>query len=331
MTDLSVKFCGVQFDNPLVNASGILGITGASLANVGRNGAGGVTTKSLWLSEHVGHKSPVIIANDYYMLNAVGLPDGGLEKAQSEINHFIELRREFLKDFKAGSNDAVGKNAQARKRKYLPLIANIVAGKVEDFENIAREIACLEPDIIEVNISCPNVESELGKPFACVAADAATVTRHVKKVVGNIPVTVKLSPNVEDIVSIARAVVDAGADALTLINTAGPGMAINIETRMPILTNRVGGLSGAALKPLAIKIIHDVHRALPNIPIIGTGGVLSGQDALEMMIAGATLVGIGTGIALRGVEIFDLALREMADWCEENGVEKVSDVIGTVK
>lgn len=321
-TDLSVQFCGVTFDNPLVLASGVLGITAASLVNVARNGAGGVTTKSLWLVEHMGHKNPVIIANDHYMLNAVGLPDAGLEKAQAEIGHFVELRREFLKG---------GKDLAGNKRKNLPLIANIVAGTVSDFELIAKEIACLEPDIIEVNISCPNVESEFGKPFACVAADAATVTRHVKKVTGDIPVTVKLSPNVENIVAIAKAVVDAGADALTVMNSAGPGMAINLETRSPILANRVGGLTGPALKPLAVKYIYDIRRALPNIPIIGTGGVLTGQDALEMMIAGATLVGIGSGVAWRGVEIFGEAVHEMASWCDENDVKKVSELIGSVQ
>lgn len=321
-SDLSVQFCGVTFDNPLVLASGVLGITAASLVNVARNGAGGVTTKSLWLVEHMGHKNPVIIANDHYMLNAVGLPDAGLEKAQAEIGHFAELRREFLKG---------GKDLAGHKRKNLPLIANIVAGKVSDFELIAKEIACLEPDIIEVNISCPNVESEFGKPFACVAGDAATVTRHVKKVTGDIPVTVKLSPNVENIVAIAKAVVDAGADALTVMNSAGPGMAINLETRSPILANRVGGLTGPALKPLAVKYIYDIRKALPHIPIIGTGGVLTGQDALEMMIAGATLVAIGSGVAWRGVEIFGEAAHEMASWCDENDVKKVSELIGTVK
>ncbi len=275
------------------------------------------TTKSPWLVEHMGHKNPVIIANDHYMLNAVGLPDAGLEKAQAELSHFMELRTAFLK-----------KN---KKRKSLPLIANIVAGTVSDFELIAKEIAVLKPDIIEVNISCPNVESEFGKPFACVAVDAATVTKHVKKVAGKIPVTVKLSPNVEDIVSIAKSVVDAGADALTVMNSAGPGMAINLETRSPILANRVGGLTGPALKPLAVKYIYDIRRALPNIPIIGTGGVLTGQDALEMMMAGATLVAIGSGVAWRGVEIFDTAVEEMASWCDENGVKKVATIIGTVK
>lgn len=317
MADLSVNFCGVKFKNPLVLASGILGITASSWRNVVRHGAGGVTTKSLWLHEHKGHRNPVIIANEYYMLNAVGLPDAGVEKAREEIGKYLALRK------------AEGGKA--------PLIANIIADTVHNFGETAAEIVQIKPDILEVNISCPNVEDEFGKPFACIAADAATVTKEVKNrlkklggTAAKIPVSIKLSPNVEDIVRIARACVDAGADALTVMNSAGPGMAINIETRMPVLSNKVGGLTGPPLKPLAVKAIFDIRRALPRIPIIGTGGVLTGADAIEMMMVGATLIGIGTGIHYRGVGIFKKITDEMDDWCKANKVKKLSDVIGAV-
>lgn len=310
MADMKVNFCGVKFKNPLVLASGILGITASSWKNVMKNGAGGVTTKSLWLREHKGHKNPVIIANQYYMLNAVGVPDAGVEKAREEIGKF--------KAWKMG-----------------PIIANIIAGSVADFGRTAEEIAQIKPDILEVNISCPNVEDEFGKPFACVAADAAAVTKEVKKRLRKmrlkIPVSVKLSPNVEDIVEIARAVVDAGADALTVMNSAGPGMAIDISTRTPILSNRVGGLTGPSLKPLAVKYIYDIRRALPRIPIIGTGGVLTGADAIEMMMAGATLVGIGSGVHWRSVSVFQKIIDEIQVWCKANKVKKLSDIIGVAK
>ena len=311
MTDLSVKFCGVKFNNPLVLASGILGLTAASWRNVVKNGAGGITTKSLWLAEHIGHENPVIIANEHYMLNAVGLPDAGIEKAEEEIGKYLGWRL------------------------HAPLIANIVAGSVGDFGKLAEKIARMKPHLIEVNISCPNVEGELGKPFACVAGDSAKVTATVKKSLARahakIPITVKLSPNVENIVEIARACVDSGADALTVMNSVGPGMAINIETRSPILSNKCGGLTGPALKPLAVKYIYDIHRALPKTPIIGLGGVMTGADAIEMMMAGATLVGIGTGVYYRGVEIFKKVVEEMQVWCKKNGVKNISDIIGTVK
>lgn len=309
MTNLSVNFCGVKFKNPLVVASGILGITASSWRNVVKNGAGGVTTKSIWLHEHKGHKNPVIIANEHYMLNAVGLPDAGVEKAHEEICKYMNW-------------------------KTSPLIVSIVAGKVADFGEIAENIAQLKPDVIEVNISCPNVEGEFGKPFACVEADAAHVTREVKKRLDKagvkIPISVKLSPNVENIVAIAKAVVDAGADALTVMNSMGPGMAINLEMRAPVLANKVGGLTGPALKPLAIKFIHDIHKALPKTPIIGTGGVMTGEDAIEMMMAGATLVGVGTGVYYRGIEIFAKITDEIQAWCKANKVSNLADLIGAI-
>ncbi|MBI5413102.1 dihydroorotate dehydrogenase [Candidatus Peregrinibacteria bacterium] len=308
--NLSVNFCGVKFKNPLVLASGILGITASSWRNVVKNGAGGVTTKSIWLTEHKGHRNPVIIANEHYMLNAVGLPDAGVEKAREEIGKYLSW-------------------------KASPLIVSIVAGKVADFGEIAENIAGLKPDIIEVNISCPNVEGEFGKPFACVAADAAQVTREVKKRLDKagvkIPISVKLSPNVENIVTIAKAVVDAGADALTVMNSMGPGMAINLEMRAPVLANKVGGLTGPALKPIAINFIHDIYKALPGTPIIGTGGVMTGEDAIEMMMAGATLVGVGTGVYYRGIEIFKKITDEMQSWCKANKISNLVSLIGAVQ
>jgi len=308
MANFSVNFCGVKFKNPLVLASGILGITASSWRNAVRHGAGGITTKSLWLHEHKGHRNPVIIANEYYMLNAVGVPDAGVEKAREEIGKFL--------GFRTGA----------------PLIANIIAGSVQDFGETAAEIAKIKPDILEVNISCPNVEDEFGKPFACAAADAARVTKEIKKQFQKmrlkIPVVIKLSPNVEDIVEIARATANAGADGFTVMNSIGPGMAINIETRQPILANKVGGLTGPALKPLAVKFIYDIHRALPKTPIIGTGGILTGADAVEMMMAGATLIGVGTGVYYRGIGIFKKITDEMQTWCRENKVKKISDIIG---
>ncbi len=304
MTDLSVTFCGVEFRNPLVLASGILGITASSFHHVIKSGAGGVTTKSLWLTEHLGHPNPVMIANEHYMLNAVGVPDAGIEKAKIEM-------------------------AEYNKRKTAPIIANIIAGKKSDYGEIAEEIAKLHPDIIEVNISCPNVEDEFGKPFACSRDDAAEVCREVKKRVGRVPVIVKLSPNVTSIVEIARSVAAAGADGFCCINTVGPGLAIDLETREPILANRVGGISGPAIKPLAIRIVHEISKAT-KLPIIGTGGVNNGRDALEMMMAGATLVGVGTAVYYRGVEVFGLMTKEMDEWCRINKVKKLKDVIGSM-
>lgn len=309
MADLSVEFQGVKFRNPVVLASGILGVTGDSMARVVRNGAGGVTSKSLWPFEHKGHNSPVIISTESWMLNAVGIPDAGPEKARGEIARF-------------------------RKVCDAPFIANIVGGSMEDYAAIASEVATMAPDIVEVNISCPNVEDELGKPMACSAHKASEVTKLVKDRLeahgaGHIPLVIKLSPNVEDIVAIAKSVLEAGADGITAINTVGPGMAIDIDSREPILANKVGGLSGPAIKPLAIKHVYDIYKAT-GTSIIGTGGVTTGRDAIEMMMAGATLVGVGSAVWYRGQDVFGKIVYEMNEWCDENGVKKLSDLIGAV-
>lgn len=302
---LETEFCGVKFRNPLVLASGVLGVTGASLRYVVRSGAGGVTSKSIWLSEHAGHPSPVIVANEHYMLNAVGLPDAGIEKAKIELGGYM-------------------------KNKPAPLIASIVAGRIADFGEIAEKVSELKPDIIEVNISCPNVESEFGKPFACVGKDAAAVTKVVRRKT-RIPVIVKLSPNVMSIVEIAKAVVDAGADGVCAINTVGPGMMIDLETRQPVLSNKAGGVSGPAIKPIAIKAVYDIHKAIPHLPIIGTGGVLTGEDAVEMIMAGATLVGVGTAVYYRDVKCFGLIADEMVKWGKKHKVLSLKEIRGSAK
>lgn len=305
MANLKIKFCGVEFKNPAVLASGVLGVTASSLKNVVKNGAGGVTTKSIWLKENVGHKGPTMFGTEHYFMNAVGLSDAGIEKAK------IETFPEYLKN------------------KPAPIIASIVASKIGDFGKIAAEIDKCKPDIIEVNISCPNVENKCGKPFACSLIDAAKVTKIVRAKTKK-PLIIKLSPNVMNIGEIAKVCASAGADGFCAINTVGPGMAVDIDLKMPILANKVGGLSGPAIKPLAVKAIYDVYKAT-KMPIIGTGGVMTGEDAIEMMMVGARLVGIGTMVYFRGVEGFGKVVKEMDAWCKRNGIKNISEIIGVVK
>ena len=301
MANLSVNFCGVRFKNPTVLASGILGVTASSLKNVVRNGAGGVTTKSIWLNENIGHKNPTMFGTEHYFLNAVGLSDAGMEKAKSET--FPEYNT----------------------NKSAPIIANIVAASIEDFGRLAEEITKCDPDIIEVNIACPNVEDKHGKPFACVAAEAARVTKVVRERTKK-PVIIKLTPNVFNIGEIAKACADQGADGFCAINTLY-GMGIDINLRRPILANKSGGLSGPGIKHAAIKAVYEVYKAT-KLPIIGTGGILTGEDAIEIMMAGARLVGMGTMVYYRGVEGFGKVVKEMAEWCDKNGVKNVEDIIG---
>jgi len=327
---MKVKFCGVEFQNPLVLASGVLGVTAASLKNVVRNGAGGVTTKSIWLKEHLGHKGPVMFGTDHYFMNAVGLSDAGIEKAKGLFEEYCGGSA-FGRVASGLGSSRIGRGRPA------PIIASIVASKAVDYEKLASEIAALSPDIIEINISCPNVEDEMGTPFACNAVKASEVVKIVKRglkaagsVASKIPVIVKLSPNVPSIASIAFSCAEAGVDGFCAINTVGPGMAINLKLRMPILSNRVGGVSGPAIKPVAVKCVNDIWRAT-KLPIIGTGGVMTGEDAIEMMMAGASLVGIGTMVYYRGVEGFGEVVREMEEWCDANGVKDLKEIIGCVK
>ena len=302
--NLSQTILGIEFGNPTVLASGIWGITASGWREVARGGAGAITTKSLWLHEHKGHPNPTIIETDHWMLNAVGVPDAGVEKAREEIG-------DYMKDHPA------------------PLIANIIAESVENFSKIAEKICELKPDVLEVNISCPNVEDEFGKPFACSVPDAAKVTKAVKKFAGKIPVFVKLSPNVESIATVAKACAAAGADGFTVINTVGPGMAIDLKSRMPILANRTGGVSGPGIKPIAVRCIADVYAATHGrIPIIGTGGVYSGEDALELMLAGASLVGIGSAVSRFGAGVFKKVCGEIQYWCTNEGIDNITDMIG---
>jgi dihydroorotate dehydrogenase (NAD+) catalytic subunit len=295
---------GTTFQNPTVLASGIMGITASSWRFVAKSGAGAITTKSLWPQEHKGNPNPTIISTDYWMLNAVGVPDAGPEKAKEEIGA-------FLKDHP------------------IPLIANIIGLSASEFADIARAIAPLKPDFIEVNISTPTFLNLRGKLFAEDESEAAQILKAVKREIGSIPMFAKLTPNVLNIGEIAKACVDAGADGITAINTMGPGMAIDLRSRMPILAAHKGGLSGPALKPIAVRCVAEVYEATEgNVPIIGTGGIYTGEDAIEMMLAGASLVGIGTAVADRGIEVFRAVYDEMQLWCTNEGVDNVADLVG---
>ena len=302
--DIGVSFCGCEFPNPLVLASGILGTEAALMVRVARSGAGGVTSKSCGPGPRAGHPNPTVLDWGGGLINAVGLANPGVE------DEIAVLRETRLLLSPLG----------------VPLIASIFADTAEGFAKVARQIGEAAPDLIEVNISCPNVAAEFGRPFALDAGSAAQVTRAVKGAT-DVPITVKLSPNTPDLVPIARAVVEAGADALTAVNTLGPGMVIDLESGRPVLANRVGGVSGPAIRPIAVRCVYDLAKAV-HVPIIGTGGVASGQDALEMVLAGATLVGVGSAVLGRGPEVFSLILGEMQDWMRAHGVHSLNDIRG---
>jgi dihydroorotate dehydrogenase (NAD+) catalytic subunit len=297
-----INFLGKKFGNPLVVASGILGVTGATMINDVKKGVGGVTLKSVCLEPRTGHPNPTITTGGCFMINAVGLSNAGVVNSVKEIEYYK-------------------KNCKA------PIIVSIFAGEVKDYGKLAKEISQAKPDLIEVNISCPNVKDEFGKPFAEKPELAAEVTKIVKKNT-NIKVIVKLSPNVPSIAVIAKAVEAAGADAICAVNTFN-GTLIDISTRKFVLHNRFGGVSGPAIKPMAVKAVYDIHKAV-KIPIIGTGGVTTGEDVLEMMLAGASLVGIGSAYYFRGPNAAKEIMDEVNILMKKENIKNLQDIIGGV-
>ena len=302
--NLAQTILGVRFENPTVLASGIMGITASSWRLIASHGAGGITTKSLWPVPHQGNRNPTIISTEHWSLNAVGVPDAGPEKAKEEIS-------DFLKD------------------KSVPLIANVIGLSADEFAWITHEIAPLKPDFFEVNLSTPTFWKLRGKLFSEDPSEAADIIKAVKKEAKDIPVFAKLTPNVQKIENVASACAEAGADGFTAINTVGPGMAIDLRSRMPILAAKKGGVSGPGIKPIAVRCIADIYEATEGkLPIIGTGGVYTGEDALELMLAGASLIGIGTAVADRGMDVFKHVCDEMQMWCTNEGIWDVSDLVG---
>ena len=302
---LNVSLCGVKLPNPLVLASGILGTEAELLARVARAGAGAVTAKSCSLEPRAGHPNPTVLAWGPGLINAVGLANPGVEAEVEELRRARALLRPL----------------------DVALIASVFADTVDNFGRVAARVARAEPDLIEVNISCPNVHDEFGLPFAADPGAAAQVTAAVREAVPpDIPVLVKLSPNVADVAAIARAVESAGADGITAINTLS-GMVIDVHARRPILANRSGGLSGPAIHPLALRCVYDIYRAV-HIPIIGTGGVSSGRDAVAMIMAGATAVGVGSAVYDGGPEVLGRIGAEMAALMAELGYESVDEMRG---
>ncbi len=306
MADMQTQFLHLTFPTPLVLASGIWGTTATLLARAAHKGCGAVTAKSCGPTPRAGHVNPTCLDWGHGLINAIGLANPG---AAAEVT--------LLKAAKA-----------ALAPLHVPLIASIFAGPPEEFGTVAAAVAAAEPDMVEVNISCPNVHSEFGEPYAGSADAAAEVTGYVKQALAGsgIPVVVKLAPNVPSIGRIARAVVAAGADALCVINTV-PGMVIDAESGQAVLANRSGGLSGPAIKPVALKCVYDARRACPDVPIIGTGGVTTGLDAIEMLMAGATAVGIGSAVYYGGADAIGIIRDEMQQWLEGHACS-IEDVRG---
>ncbi len=301
MADLKVNVAGVEFKNPVIPASGAFGYGREYEPFYPLSRLGGISVKGTTLHERQGNPGPRIAETPAGMLNSVGLQNGGVEKFLSyELPSLVT--------------------------KGTRIIANIAGSTIEECAELAEMLKGSAVDMIELNISCPNVKQG-GAAFGTDCAIAGQVTKAVKDA-SDKPLMVKLSPNVTSITDIAKSVEANGADAVSLINTL-LGMRIDIKSRRPVLKNNVGGLSGPAVFPIAVRMVWQVSNAV-NIPVVGMGGISTYEDAVEMMMAGASAIQIGAAIfsnPYAPIEIID----GLDKWCDENGIKSITEIVGTVR
>jgi dihydroorotate dehydrogenase (NAD+) catalytic subunit len=299
--DLSVDIAGIKLRNPVMTASGTFGYGREFSDYMDLESIGAIITKGLSLRPKAGNRTPRIIETPGGMLNAIGLQNVGIEA-------FIGEKLPFLRTVNT------------------PVITNIYGNTPEDYAELGRRIDRI-PEVagLEINISCPNVKHG-GIVFGTDPKAAFEVVNLVRESTIK-PVIVKLSPNVTDIVEMAHAAVEAGADAISLINTL-TGMAIDLKRRRPVLANITGGLSGPAIKPVALRMVWQVARAV-KVPVIGIGGIMSGLDALEFIVAGATAIQVGTANFLNPAASQDIAI-EMERYLSENRIDSIREMIGTL-
>ena len=300
--DMSVELAGIKMRNPVMTASGTFGYGAEFSEYMNLESIGALVTKGLSLRPKAGNPTPRIVETPGGMLNAIGLQNVG-------VDAFITQKLPYLSSV------------------ATPVIVNLYGNTLEEYGEVASRLDCL-PGVagIEVNISCPNVKQG-GIVFGTDPQAAREVVRLVRKNTSK-PMIVKLSPNVTDVVTMAKACADAGADALSLINTL-TGMAIDLERRRPILANVTGGLSGPAIKPVALRMVWQVAKSV-QLPIIGIGGIMNARDALEFILAGATAVQIGTASFLDPSASQTIA-REMERYLTEHGIASIRSLIGALE
>jgi len=294
---LRTELAGLNLRNPTILASGILGISAETLKEAARAGAGAVTTKSVGLKPREGYANPTVVQVECGFLNALGLPNPGIDEFAEEIK-------------KSNLN--------------VPMIVSIYGFSPEEYAKVAVKAIEAGADAVELNLSCPHVE-DIG---AEIGQDPEKVASVVKKVKASVekPVFAKLTPNVAKIKGLAEAAASAGADGITAINTVR-AMAIDVETMKPILANRIGGLSGGTIKPIAVRCIYEIYEAV-NIPIIGCGGVRTWSDAVELILAGASAVQIGSAVAFKDLSIFKAIAQGLNSYLERKGYRNVEEIVG---
>lgn len=297
MSGLPIEIAGLKLRNPTMLASGFLGVSGLTLGRAVEAGAGAIITKSSSLKPREGNPGPTIVELPVGLLNAIGLASPGIMLMKDEIDE--------------------------ARQSGVPVIVSLFGFSVSDYSKSARVAETYGADAVELNVSCPHVSgvSEIGQDPKI----AAKVTGSVKRAV-DIPVFVKLSPNVANIVEIGRAVERAGADAITAINTV-KGMLIDIHVRQPVLSAKIGGLSGPAIKPVAVRCVYELAEKV-KLPIIGVGGIMGWEDAVEFFLAGASAVQIGTAILQKDLKVFSEVVEGLSTYLKANGFRSVSELVG---
>ena len=292
---MSVNIAGISLKNPVMNASGAFSARDSGrFYDICRLGA--VVTKGVSMDPWEGNKTPRITESYGGMLNAIGLQNPGVEK-------YIEEELPFLKQF------------------GVPVIANVAGKSIAEYCGVVERLNETEVSMLEINISCPNIK-EGGISFGTDVKMAAEVTREIRKIARK-PLIIKLTPNVTNIVEIAKAVESEGADCVSLINTL-LAMRIDVRKKRPVLANIMGGLSGPAIKPVAVRMVYQVKRAV-NLPIIGMGGIMTGEDAAEFLMAGADAVSVGTAALINPAAPVDI-LAELNEFMEEQGFKNIKEL-----
>jgi dihydroorotate dehydrogenase (NAD+) catalytic subunit len=300
--DLSTRVGRLELRNPLLLASGFLDETASSMIRVWNAGAGGVVTKSIGTAPRPGHPNPSLVEVVGGYVNAMGLPNPGIEEFADEVRRVV----------KAGA----------------VCIGSVFGGREEEFRSLAAAMEDAGAHAVELNVSCPHAEG-YGTDIGCDVRLLAPVVAAAREGT-SLPLWVKLAPNVPDVTEQARAAVEAGADGLVCMNTL-KALAIDAEARRPVLGNRVGGLSGPALKPVALRAVWDIHGAQLGVPIVGVGGIESARDVVEYLLAGASAVQLGSVLIRKDLAAFQEIRDDLESWCRDHGVSRVQELVGAAR
>jgi len=298
MTSLKVNLAGVEMENPTMLASGIMGETGGSLIAMAKGGAGALVTKSIGSVPRQGHKNPTLVELEFGYVNAMGLPNPGIEA----------FNEEMYEASKAG----------------IPIVGSVFGSSAEEFASLARRMQDYGAEAVELNLSCPHAKG-YGMEMGVDPDVVANIIREVKAAVV-IPVFAKLTPNTHKLIEVAKAAEDAGVDAIVAINTL-KAMKIDVEARQPVLSNRYGGLSGPAVRGVGVRCVYELFEAL-KVPVVGVGGVEDWRSALEYIMAGAVAVQIGSGVGRVGTKVFGDVCSGISAYMAENGFRDITQLVG---